>query len=156
MQQKLAISILEWWGVEELNDNLDVEPDFISLAKEVIQNTPVDVRRVPVGSTHYHVGEDLFIRDNYTCFKDDEWVKYDGSLVDYLVIRIEQKLSVFDINDVIIQQWSTKPKSQWAVDNVKGVRVTHLPTEIVIICEEFNSQFKNRNKAIKMLKERVS
>tara|TARA_R110001606_G_scaffold87262_1_gene197050 strand:- start:2053 stop:2472 length:420 start_codon:yes stop_codon:yes gene_type:complete len=57
--------------------------------------------------------------------------------------------------DLKIDSWRSSPESAWVPSRKIGVRVTHLPTGIVVESEKFRSQHKNRADAFGKLKDKL-
>ena len=60
-----------------------------------------------------------------------------------------------DSNDIVINTWSSKPKSNWINEMDKGVQIVHLPSGVVVTCEVHRSQHKNRQEALLILEQEL-
>lgn len=53
--------------------------------------------------------------------------------------------------DIVIEDWSSKPRSQWPTGRVPGLRVTHVETDLCVEVDSENSRYDNREKALHVL-----
>jgi len=58
-------------------------------------------------------------------------------------------------SDLQVDTYSRKRKSGFAFIQEEGVRLNHIPTGVIVLCDKERSQHKNRATAMKMLKERL-
>jgi len=61
----------------------------------------------------------------------------------------------FKREDLEISSWSGTPVSAWSLSMVRGVKIIHLGTGIVVTCESDRSQHKNRAIALRELEAKV-
>jgi protein subunit release factor A len=55
-----------------------------------------------------------------------------------------------------VEAWPrVEQKGMCTGDLPAGVRVTHIPTEISVVCDEFRQQYKNKDKAFKIILEKI-
>lgn len=57
-----------------------------------------------------------------------------------------------------VESWAPDEGGSWAraMRVPRGVKITHLPTGIVVMCASERSQYRNRDLALKQLQERLS
>lgn len=60
-----------------------------------------------------------------------------------------------DPKDLIVQLWSSKPKSGWDYTLACGVKITHVPSSITVTCDTERSTHANKNKALCKLQSRL-
>ena len=59
-------------------------------------------------------------------------------------------------DDIVVQSWSSKSRGAWDVNADTGVKITHIPTGIIVTCEKERSQHKNRHLAMTELSRMIS
>lgn len=57
----------------------------------------------------------------------------------------------FAPDEVIVQSWSAKPAGAFSLKTPTGIKVTHKRTNLVVTCDDFRSQHKNRHEAFLIL-----
>lgn len=61
-----------------------------------------------------------------------------------------------DPKDLIVQLWSSKPKSGWDYTLACGVKITHVPSGITVTCDTERSTHANKNKALGDLQSQLA
>lgn len=59
------------------------------------------------------------------------------------------------MNDLIIEHWSSVPVPSFAQHNVRGVKITHIPSGVTATCESERSPHANRAIALRELQEKL-
>lgn len=58
--------------------------------------------------------------------------------------------------DIIVNLWSSEPYTGMLAGMPKGVQIVHLPTGIVIQCDQERNMYKNRERALQALRDRLN
>lgn len=62
---------------------------------------------------------------------------------------------MIDPKDLIIQRWSSKPKTQWVHHNLNGVMIRHIPTGLIVRCDKHRGQYRNKDEAMGELEQLI-
>lgn len=83
--------------------------------------------------------------------------KIQTSYLNIVVIPyIQDKKIIIKKEDLIIDYYKSKgPGGQHVNNTNSAVRITHIPTNIIVTCQSERSQFKNKNFAFKILKYKL-
>ena len=54
-------------------------------------------------------------------------------------------------SDLLVEAWSPRPPGGQQVGINTGVKITHLPTGLIAICDSHRSQHRNKKVAVDML-----
>lgn len=79
-----------------------------------------------------------------------------GQSVKVTVLPIIDNFKELDLKDVKVDVFHSSGAGGQNINKVEtAVRLTHIPTNIVVTCQDERSQLQNKNKAIALLKEKV-